>query len=222
MERPSCRYRTAWHGIQASVHKLPDGQGRAGRHCRNRCREKSATIEDAYGQTRQQLTESIDEFEENRSALQVELDALTDAERVKEVRGFYKAAVKACADLLGIAREEVASVKIGARPAMGAGSSGPRVYLAMHMAMLETNAKYGSGPRFPFIIDTPRQQVLDDPNTGRLLSAVFNHAQAEQIFIANESVPVECGHRRRIALFKPSRKSVISYVRGSTVLASNS
>jgi DNA repair exonuclease SbcCD ATPase subunit len=150
-----------------------------------------ATIEDAYGQTRQQLAESIDELDENRSALQAELDALTNAERVKEVRAFYKAAVKSYADRLDIAKEEIASVKIGARPAMGAGSSGPRVYLAMHMAMLETNAKYGSGLRFPFIVDTPRQQGLDDFNTGRLLSAVYNHAEAEQIFIANESVPTD-------------------------------
>lgn len=150
-----------------------------------------ATIEEAYGQTRQQLAESIEDLDENRGELQAELDALTDAGRVKEVRAFYKAAVKSCADRLGIAREEVASVKIGARPAMGAGSSGPRVYLAMHMAMLETNAKYGTGLRFPFIVDTPRQQGLDDPNTGRLLSAVYNHAEAEQIFIANESVPLD-------------------------------
>ncbi|WP_228893985.1 hypothetical protein [Pseudoduganella aquatica] len=148
-----------------------------------------ATIEEAYGQTRQQLADSIDELDESRTELQAELDGLTDAERLKEVRAFYKAAVKSCADRLGIDKAEIASVKIGARPAMGAGSSGPRVYLAMHMAMLETNAKYGSGPRFPFIVDTPRQQGLDDPNTGRLLSAVYNHAEAEQIFIANESVP---------------------------------
>lgn len=47
----------------------------------------------------------------------------------------------------------------------------------MHMAMLETNAKYGSGSRFPFIVDTPRQQGLDAPNTGRLLSAVYSHAE---------------------------------------------
>lgn len=150
-----------------------------------------ATIEHAYGQTRQQLAQSIDELDENRTALQAELDALTDANRVKEVRAFYKDAVKASADRLGIDKAEIASVKIGARPAMGAGSSGPRVYLAMHMAMLETNARYGSGPRFPFIVDTPRQQGLDDPNTGRLLSAVYNHAEAEQIFIANESVPAD-------------------------------
>jgi hypothetical protein len=150
-----------------------------------------ATIEEAYGQTRRQLADSIDELDESRAELQAELDALTDAERVKEVRAFYKAAVKSCADRLGIDKAEIASVKIGARPAMGAGSSGPRVYLAMHMAMLETNAKYGSGPRFPFIVDTPRQQGLDDPNTGRLLSAVYNHAEAEQIFIANESVPAD-------------------------------
>ena len=150
-----------------------------------------ATIEEAYGQTRQQLSESIEDLDERRGELQAELDTLTDAERVKEVRAFYKAAVKSCADRLGIDKAEIASVKIGARPAMGAGSSGPRVYLAMHMAMLETNAKYGSGPRFPFIVDTPRQQGLDDPNTGRLLSAVYGQAQAEQIFIANESVPID-------------------------------
>jgi hypothetical protein len=150
-----------------------------------------ATIEEAYGQTHQQLSDSIDELDESRTELQAELDSLTDAERVKEVRAFYKAAVKSCADRLGIDKAEIASVKIGTRPAMGAGSSGPRVYLAMHMAMLETNAKYGSGPRFPFIVDTPRQQGLDDSNTGRLLSVVYSHAQAEQIFIANESVPAD-------------------------------
>lgn len=150
-----------------------------------------AIIEEAYGLTRQQLSMSIDELDEGWSVLQAELDALTDAARVKEVRAFYKAAVKSSADRLGIAGEEVTSVRIGARPAMGAGSSGPRVYLAMHMAMLETHAKYGSGPRFPFIVDTPRQQGLDDPNTGRLLSAVYNHTEAAQIFVANESVPVD-------------------------------
>lgn len=150
-----------------------------------------ATIELAYDQTRQTLTENIDELDENRAALQAELDLLTDAEHVKEVKAYYKGALKSAADRLRIAKDEIGTIRVGARPVMGAGSSGPRIYLAMHMALLETNAKYGSGPIFPFIVDTPRQQGLDDPNTARLLETVYTHASATQIFIANESVPTD-------------------------------
>lgn len=150
-----------------------------------------ATIELAYDQTRQQLNENIDELDENRAALQAELDALTDENHAKEVRAYYKVALKSAADRLHIAKDEIGVIKVGSRPVMGAGSSGPRIYLAMHMALLETNAKYGAGPLFPFIVDTPRQQGLDDPNTARLLQAVYTHTSAKQIFIANESVPTD-------------------------------
>lgn len=147
------------------------------------------TIELAYDRTRRDLAADIDQLNEDKKVLQAELDGLTDAERVKQVRKSYKDALRSNADRLGIAKAEIGTIKIGARPAMGSGSSGPRIYLAMHMALLAINAEFGRGPRFPFIIDTPRQQGLDDKNTAKLLDAIFGHAEAHQIFVANESVP---------------------------------
>lgn len=147
------------------------------------------TIEVAYNQTRRDLAAHIDELDEDRKSLQEELDGLTNAERLKQVRASYKGALQSYADRLDIAKAEIGAIRIGARPPMGAGSSGPRIYLAMHMALISTNREFGSGPLFPFIIDTPRQQGLDDPNTAKLLNAIFGHAESHQIFVANESIP---------------------------------
>ncbi|WP_052321454.1 ATP-binding protein [Ralstonia sp. A12] len=147
------------------------------------------TIAFAYDKTRRELKHHIEELDENKQALQEELAKLTDANRVKEVRKSFREAVKSHADRLDIAAAEIKGIKIGARPAMASGSSGPRIYLAMHLALLEINVKYGSGPRFPFIIDTPRQQGLDDKNTAKLLNAIYDHGVAHQILVANESVP---------------------------------
>lgn len=155
------------------------------------------TIALAYDKTRRDLKEHIDELDENKQALQEELDKLTDDNRVKEIRKEFKDALRSHADRLQIASAEIKGVKIGGRPAMGSGSSGPRIYLAMHLALLEINARFGSGPRFPFIIDTPRQQGLDDKNTAKLLDAIYDHAAAHQIFVANESVPVSWKGRER-------------------------
>lgn len=165
------------------------------------------TIALAYDKTRRDLKHHIDELDENKQALQDELATLTDDKRVKDVRKSFREAVKSHADRLGIAASEIKGVKIGARPAMASGSSGPRIYLAMHLALLEINVKYGSGPRFPFIIDTPRQQGLDDKNTAKLLNAIYGHAAAHQIFVANESVPKSWDRREQCHIidFKEKR-----------------
>jgi hypothetical protein len=148
------------------------------------------TIQMAYDKTRGALKERIGDIEDNKQLLQEELDILTDKEREKAVRKDFRDALRSHADRLDIATAEIKGVKIGARPAMASGSSGPRIYLAMHLALLEINAKYGVGPSFPFIVDTPRQQGLDDKNTAKLLSAIYGYTESHQIFVANESVPV--------------------------------
>lgn len=60
----------------------------------------------------------------------------------------------------------------------------------MHMALLALNRRYGEGPAFPFMVDTPRQQGLDDANTAKLLDTIYKHAPSHQVFVANESVPL--------------------------------
>ena len=181
------------------------------------------TIAFAYDKTRRDLKDHIDELDENKQALQEELDKLTDHNRVKEVRKEFKEALRSHADRLQIASAEIKGVKIGARPAMGSGSSGPRIYLAMHLALLEINSRFGSGPRFPFIIDTPRQQGLDDKNTAKLLDAIYEHAAAHQIFVANESVPVSWKGREKCNIIHFEEKRNVlrqsEYRKGLGVLA---
>jgi len=148
------------------------------------------TIQMAYEKTARAMKERIETIEGDKEALEQELAKLTDKEKIKEVRKDFKSAMKSHADRLNIASEEIKSVKIGGRPAMASGSSGPRIYLAMHLALLEMHSRHGAGPSFPFIVDTPRQQGLDDKNTAKLLDAIYSHASAHQIFVANESVPM--------------------------------
>lgn len=148
------------------------------------------TIQLAYEKARSALKERIDTIEEDKQVLQDELVGLINKEREKEIKSNFKNMLKSHADRLNIAAAELKGVKIGARPAMASGSSSPRIYLAMHLALLEINGVYGTGPRFPFIVDTPRQQGLDDKNTAKLLDAIYGHAQSHQILVANESVPI--------------------------------
>lgn len=148
------------------------------------------TIQMAYEKTERAMKERIASIEGDKAALDQELAKLTDNEKIKKVRKEFKVAMKSHADRLNIASEEIKSVKIGGRPAMASGSSAPRTYLAMHLAMLDMHSEHGDGPSFPFIVDTPRQQGLDDKNTAKLLDAIYRHASAHQIFVANESVPL--------------------------------
>lgn len=148
-----------------------------------------STLEQAYDQTRRDLAAQIDEYQGEAKRLEGELAGLTEKGREKRVRDEYKQELHSYADRLGIAKAEIGSIKIGARPPMGSGSSGPRIYLAMHMALLSVNKKNGEGPLFPFIVDTPRQQGLDDDNMAKLLSTIFKDSQSHQVFVANESIP---------------------------------
>ncbi|MFD1891954.1 hypothetical protein [Ottowia beijingensis] len=148
------------------------------------------TLEQAYDRTKRDLSAQIDEFKVERDALQAELAGLTEKGREKQVRNEFKDELNAYADRLGISKAEIGPVKIGARPgAKASGSSSPRIYLAMHMALLALNRRYGNGPAFPFMVDTPRQQGLDDANTAKLLDTIYTHAPSHQVFVANESVP---------------------------------
>ncbi|HJW57158.1 MAG TPA: AAA family ATPase [Burkholderiaceae bacterium] len=166
------------------------------------------TIQMAYEKTARAMQERINTIEGDKFELDKELEKLIDKQKMKDVRADFRTSIKSHADRLNVAAEEIKSVKIGGRPAMASGSSGPRIYLAMHLALLELHAKHGSGPNFPFIVDTPRQQGLDDKNTAKLLDAIFGHADAHQIFVANESVPNSWeGHKTcKIISFEEKRK----------------
>jgi hypothetical protein len=148
-----------------------------------------STLELAYDVTRRELHALADELQGDKDTIQEELARLSDKGREKRVRDAYKAYLVSVADRLSLAKAEYGSSKIGVRPPTASGSSTPRVYLAMHMALMATHFEFGDGAQFPFIVDTPRQQGLDEANTAKLLNTIFEHSGANQIFIANESMP---------------------------------
>jgi rubrerythrin len=148
-----------------------------------------ATLSFAFEKSRRDLAAQEDEIQEERKELNEVIDAHTDSGREGRVREAYRLAMAQYAAHLQVAPAELTKTKIGARPRQAAGSTAPRVYLAMHMALIDLARQYGNGPRFPFIVDTPRQQGLDDVNTARLLDTVFSQTESHQIIVANESLP---------------------------------
>ncbi|WP_277403431.1 ATP-binding protein [Achromobacter insuavis] len=147
------------------------------------------TITIAYQKAQFELKESIDDLDEDYQDLKDELARLTDEERMRNVRKAYKDHFNSYASNLLIDRTEVKVAPIGSRPKLGSGSSGPRIVLATHMALLKVNEEFGNGPRFPFIVDTPRQQDLDKDNAQTLLRTIAKKAATHQLFIANGDVP---------------------------------
>jgi len=147
------------------------------------------TLELAYDASRRDLHAQIDALQEEQKELDAELAKFTDKGREERVRARYKEELLSYADRLGVNPSEVGRPTIGTRPRLAQGSSGPRVYLAMYMALIATAESTGDSPRFPFIVDSPRQQDLGDENIAKLLTTIFQQSKAHQIFVANESQP---------------------------------
>lgn len=80
--------------------------------------------------TKRDLSAQIDEFKEERDALQSELAGLTEKRRNPGSQRIQGANWDAYLGYLGIAKAEIGTVKIGTRPGKKAsGSSGPRILL---------------------------------------------------------------------------------------------
>lgn len=171
------------------------------------------TLSFAFEKSRRAIAALEDEIQEERKALNEEIRTLTDSGRERRVRDAYKTAMVRYAAHLQVAPAELTKTKLGARPRQAAGSSAPRVYLAMHMALIDVARQYGHGPHFPFIVDTPRQQGLDDANTSRLLDTVFSQTESHQIIVANESLPKdwEPPSDCQVIQFKSERRQLLDY-----------
>ncbi|MCG2592970.1 hypothetical protein LZ009_09275 [Ramlibacter sp. XY19] len=147
------------------------------------------TLELAYNSSRRDIRAQIDALQEEQEELDAELAKFTDKGREDRVRARYKEELLSYADRLGVNPSEVARLSIGARPRLAQGSSGPRVYLSMYMALIATAESTGDSPRLPFIVDSPRQQDLGDENFADVLTTIFEQSKAHQIFVANVSQP---------------------------------
>lgn len=149
-----------------------------------------SVLKDAYDMTRRDLAAELDSAVEEVREYDLKLQELTDKEREKHIRASFKEDLISYAEILDIAKAEIASkVTIGTRSPNASGSYAPRAVLANHLALLSTHMKYGEGPMFPFIVDTPQQSGQDPASLGRILNTILKRVHFGQTMVATESLP---------------------------------
>ena len=106
------------------------------------------------------------------------------------VEQFYKDSIKALASKLDVTQKELGGrLAIGRKPPEASGSPFPRTALANNLALVATHHKFGNGPTFPLVIDTPQQKGQDDPNLAKALNEVFAAVGVHQRILAVEKLP---------------------------------
>ncbi len=149
-----------------------------------------SVLKEAYDVTRRDLAAELDSAAEEFEEYDLKLKELADKEREKRIRASFKEDLISYADMLDIAKVEIATkVTIGTRSPNASGSYAPRAVLANHLALLSTHSKYGDGPMFPFIVDTPQQSGQDPVSLGRMLDTILKRAHPGQTMVATESIP---------------------------------
>lgn len=179
-----------------------------------------SVLKDAYDVTRRDLAAELDIATEELQEYDSRLKDLADKEREKLIRASFKEDLISYADMLDIAKVEIASkVTIGTRSPNASGSYAPRAVLANHLALLSAHSKYGDGPTFPFIVDTPQQSGQDPVSLGRMLDTILKRAHSGQTMVATESIPddwvppedcsiLEFGLKRHVLLEEAFRPGV--------------
>ena len=152
--------------------------------------QSKRTLDAAFESVYAKLRSSLDERESEYSELGKKLKEYEDRNRQKEVSGYYAAQVQSLSNALHVPTDEqLAAPKPGARARSG-GSSGPRSQLAIHLAMLATNANFGDTPLFPFVVDTPAQSGQDEENLSRMMTlAATAILSGHQVILAVERIP---------------------------------
>ncbi len=187
-----------------------------------------SVLKNAYDVTRRDLAAELDIATEGLQEYDSRLKDLADKEREKRIRASFKEDLISYADMLDIAKVEIASkVTIGTRSPNASGSYAPRAVLANHLALLSAHSEYGDCPTFPFIVDTPQQSGQDPVSLGRMLDTILKRAHSGQTMVATESIPdnwvppddcciLEFGVKRHVLLeeaFRPGVKALSGMVK---------
>lgn len=153
--------------------------------------QSKKTLSTAFQKVKVDLRKAIEHLELEKSKHDAKLRALRDPERQTQVQNYFASQVRSLSNLLNVPiDEQIADPKAGARSQSG-GSSAPRSMLAVHLAMLATNAEWGDSVMFPFIVDTPAQSGQDDLNLSKMLGILGSTAGANhQVVLAAERLPL--------------------------------
>ncbi|MBU9205477.1 hypothetical protein KTD31_29385 [Burkholderia multivorans] len=192
-ESDEARVRSSLRQIERSIGELD--KLRSERRARLKLEDVLAsqskrTLDDAFERVSNELGAVIKTLTGHRDLAELELKKYTDAERLKNVRQYFQDQFSSLSNLLGVPpSEQIADPKPGSRSQSG-GSSAPRSLLAMHLAMLATNAEWGDTPLFPFVADTLQQSGQDDTNLRRMIDVLGRAAgYRHQVILAVERLP---------------------------------
>lgn len=152
--------------------------------------QSKKTLDTAFQRVSGDLSGALKKLEEEKARADEQVKKFENPDRQAEVRKYFAAQVSSLSNLVDVPiDEQIADPKPASRAQSG-GSSAPRSMLAVHLAMLATNAEWGDSPLFPFVVDTLQQSGQDDPNLTKMVEVLGKAAGLHhQVLLAAERLP---------------------------------
>lgn len=152
--------------------------------------QSKKTLDTAFQRVSGDLSTVLKRLEAEKAKADKEVKKFEDPDRLTQVRKYFSSQVSSLSYLVDVpVDEQIGDPKPGARAQSG-GSSAPRSMLAVHLAMLATNAEWGDSPLFPFVVDTPQQSGQDDQNLTKMVEVLGRTAGVHhQVILAAERLP---------------------------------
>lgn len=152
--------------------------------------QSKRTLDTAFQRVSGDLSSALKKLEAEKAKADEEVKKFEDPDRLSQVRKYFSSQVSSLSNLVDVpVDEQIGDPKPGSRAQSG-GSSAPRSMLAVHLAMLATNAEWGDSPLFPFVVDTPQQSGQDDPNLTKMVEVLGRTAGVHhQVILAAERLP---------------------------------
>ena len=152
--------------------------------------QSKRTLDTAFQRVSCGLSVALKKLDGEKARADEQIKRFEDPDRLATVRQYFSSQVASLSNMVDVPiDEQIADPKPGSRAQSG-GSSAPRSMLAVHLAMLATNAEWGDSPLFPFVVDTLQQSGQDDPNLTKMVEVLGRAAGVHhQILLAAERLP---------------------------------
>ncbi len=177
--------------------------------------QSKKTLDTAFQRVSVDLLNALKKLNAEKDKADAKVKKYQDPERLAQVKHYFSSQVSSLSNLVAVPiDEQISAPKPGARAQSG-GSSAPRSMLAVHLAMIATNAQWGDTPLFPFVVDTLQQSGQDDPNLTKMVEVLGRAAGVHhQVVLAAERLPsnVNVGDFTKVELLeKRASLSVASF-----------
>lgn len=152
--------------------------------------QSKKTLDTAFQRVSSDMLSALKKLDAEKDKADTKVKKYLDPERLTAVRRYFSSQVSSLSNLVAVPiDEQISEPKPGSRAQSG-GSSAPRSMLAVHLAMIATNAEWGDTPLFPFVVDTLQQSGQDDPNLTKMVEVLGRAAGVHhQVILAAERLP---------------------------------